>query len=123
MNSIAPSRSQSVTVLLSLLEAQLGEHGYAIGVRDIALHMLPCDHVFKCSKQRDQADIAIDHFLKPPQFCLAFQRASSHGNGLMAQSLCLSIAIAPAVPEAVREPVPVDEIARIRGPGPQVIDR
>src|SRR2546426_12187295 len=41
----------------------------------------------------------------------------------MAQSLCLSIDIAPAVPEAVREPVPVDEIARIRGPGPPVIDR
>jgi hypothetical protein len=30
--------------------------------------------------------------------------------------------VAPAVPEAVREPVSVDEIARIRYPGPPIID-
>ena len=79
--------------------------------------------VLKFRKKWDQADIAIDNFLKPPQCGLAFRRASGHGNGLIAEGLRLGIDIAPAVPEAVRQPVPVDEVAGIRGPGPPVIDR
>src|SRR5262252_7153330 len=64
MSSITPSRGRKVcSVLLSLLQAQLGEHGYAIGIRHIALHVLPCDHVLKFRNQWNQADIAIGDFL------------------------------------------------------------
>jgi hypothetical protein len=48
---------------LSLPQTQLGEHGYAIGIRDIALHVLPCNDVLKFRNQWNQADITIDDFL------------------------------------------------------------
>src|SRR5947209_14566016 len=85
--------------------------------------MLPCDDVLKFRKQWDQADIAIDNLLKPSQFSLTFRRTGGHGNGLVTKRLGLGIRIAPAVPEAVWEPVPVDEVAGVRRPGPPVIDR
>src|SRR5215510_10736500 len=116
MSSITPSRGRQVCpVLLSLLQAQLGEHGYAIRIRHIALHVLSCDDILKFRNQWNQADIAIDDFLKPPQFGLTFRRASGHGDGLIDQSLDLVIAIPPSDPDGGSERAPVEKGAPIMG--------
>src|SRR5882724_2914297 len=88
----------------------------------MALDVLPHGDGIKLRKQWHQSDISIDNFLKSPQFGMALRRAVDHGNGLIAQGLRLRIDIAPAVPEAVSQPVPVDEVAHIRYPGPPVVD-
>src|SRR2546422_990806 len=58
---------------LSLLEAQLGEHGESIGVIDMALDVVPNGAGIKLQKERNQSALSIDNFLKPPQFGIALR--------------------------------------------------
>lgn len=98
-------------------DVKLGEKVRHIGIIDIALYMFPHGHVVKLGKERHQADIAIDNFLKPPQFGIPLGRANDHRNRLIADVLCLGIAITPVVAKALRQPVPVDKITGIGHPG------
>src|SRR5207245_5045744 len=91
----------------ALAQTQFGEHRDRIRVIDMALDVFPHSEVVKLRKEGHQADIAIDDFLKPPQFGLAFRRADSHGNGLIAEFLCLRIDIVPVVREALWQLVQV----------------
>src|SRR5262245_51580572 len=97
----------------TLLKVEFGEKGYAIRIRNIALHMVAQDNVIKLGPQRDHPHLPIDNLLKPPQLGVAFRCVDRHGNGLVAERLGLSIGITPEVTEALRQPVPVDEVADI----------
>ncbi len=56
-----------------LPEAQLGEKGYPIGIRHVALDVFAHGNVIEFGKQRDRADLPVDNFLKPPQLGMALR--------------------------------------------------